>query len=267
MVDPVLMSKGFPGVIEIERGTEARPGPVEVFPRIPESADELEEARRRKREQKRIEDSTRPLESWERYRALNDAVDEAYELIDIANREARVALIIMGALNAALFVIGTRLDIGKTIHDAAKPWMIVAFAAYAAVSLYFFIAAIDTLRPRSFRSGLRPSQDANRDHHPLGIRSYEAVALRDATSHWEAWRDLNIGQLNTELALQVHSLCLKNKAKHAALYRLYDCLRVMAVIVAALLMLLGFSAFTGSHTADTPAKVSHHAVLSSGGAA
>ena len=48
---------------------------------------------RRKKEQKRREDSTRQLDEWELYRTLVDASDEAYELIDIANREARFALI------------------------------------------------------------------------------------------------------------------------------------------------------------------------------
>ena len=54
----------------------------------------------RKKDLKRLHDSTRPLDSWERYRALVDSLEEAYDLVDIGNREARFALIVMGALNA-----------------------------------------------------------------------------------------------------------------------------------------------------------------------
>ncbi|MBI3262826.1 MAG: hypothetical protein HYZ58_06720 [Acidobacteria bacterium] len=233
------MSQGLPEVIRIE---------------VPRSPDELEEARRRKREQKRIEDSTRPLESWERYRALNDATDEAYELIDIADREARFALIIMGALNAALFVIGTRLDIVKTIPDGGKPWMIAAFAAYGLVLLYFFIAAIETLRPRGLRTSQPTLGEGHADHHPLGVRHYEHVVRRDARSLAEAWREVTLRQLNTELAIHVHGLCVGNKAKHAALHRLYDGLRIMTFIVAALLMMLGLFAFTGSAEPNSAAR-------------
>ena len=46
----------------------------------------------------------------ERYRALVDASEEAFEIIDIANREARFALIVMGALNAVPLVVLSRAD-------------------------------------------------------------------------------------------------------------------------------------------------------------
>ena len=68
----------------------------------PEAPAESRESKERKREQKRLEDANRPLDSWERYRALNDTMDEAYELVGIANREARFAAILMGALNASV---------------------------------------------------------------------------------------------------------------------------------------------------------------------
>ncbi|MEO8678587.1 MAG: hypothetical protein ABI665_06055, partial [Vicinamibacterales bacterium] len=63
-------------------------------------ADLEEEARRRRWDAKQVHD--RPLGAMERYRALNDAMDEAYDLFDLSNREVRFALILMGGLNAAL---------------------------------------------------------------------------------------------------------------------------------------------------------------------
>lgn len=208
----------------------------------PADATAVDQTKQRLKEQKRM-DATRPLDSWERYRALNDTMDEAYELVDIANREARFAVLIMGALNAALYVIGTRTDAVSMIPEAMKPWMAAAFVLYGTVALYFFIAAIETLRPRRFRPRLTPPKDGTSENYPAGVRYYEDVVQRDADQHWQAWRDVHIGQLNAELAVQVHSLCLKNRAKHAALRRLYDGLRILTLIVAALLMLIGFVEF------------------------
>jgi len=254
--------KSFPGFVRIEEDEASRPPtptrwetrvgdpgpalslvegprPVALPAPAPEAPEDLEEARRRKREQKRVEDATRPLESWERYRALNDAIDEAYELIDIANREARFALIIMGALNAALFVIGGRSDISGTMSGSAGPWMIAAFVAYAAASLYFLLAAIDTLRPRTAAPLGPRSAHVDPDRQPLGIRYYQDVVLRDASSHCDAWREVRIGQLNAELALHVYGLSGNNKAKQAALRRLYGGLQILTVTVAGLLLLFG----------------------------
>ena len=54
----------------------------------PEAPAESRESKERKREQKRLEDANRPLDSWERYRALNDTMDEAYELVQSAAANA-----------------------------------------------------------------------------------------------------------------------------------------------------------------------------------
>ncbi|MGH3115949.1 MAG: hypothetical protein ACRDQ2_02335, partial [Gaiellales bacterium] len=186
----------------------------------------------KKKELKRLLDAARPLDSWERYRALNDATDEAYDLIDISNREARFALIVMGGLNAMLFVVGTRSDLPQQLTAVGRTVFSVAIALYALLAAYFLFQAIELLRPRRFRPHphLSPVSD-DRDEIPLGIRYYEDVVMRDVDGHLQAWRDVRIGQLNAELAIQLHSLCLTNKAKHVALRRLYDGLRAITLLV------------------------------------
>lgn len=195
-----MMTTSFPGVVRL--------GPVPV-PTPPASPQDLEEARRLRKEQKRVDDATRPLDSWERYRALNDAIDEAYDLVDNANREARLALIIVGALNAALFVVASRLDIAAGLSADGRPWLVGAFVVYAAASVYFLLGAIDTLQPRGARS-VRPNPPAQ------------------------------IGQLNADLARRLRELSLNNEAKQGGLHRLHGSLRVVTVAAAALLLLLGF---------------------------
>ena len=53
-----------------------------------------------------------------------------------------------------------------------------------------------------------------------------------------------MSQLNAELAVQVHSLALKNHAKHIALRRLYAGLRVMALALAGLSLAFVILAWT-----------------------
>ena len=204
-----------------------------------ESSSEAESKLRRKT-LKRLEDDRRPLDSWERYRALNDAMDEAYELIDIANREARFSLILMGALNVVLFVVGTRTELVQSLPISLRPWIAVLVVVYAFVALYFFLQAIETLRPRRFRPRLQEPKEEEVEDCSIGVRYYEDIIGRDAESYWKAWREIRIGQLNAELAAQVHSLALKNKAKYMSLKRLYAGLRLMALLVAILLMLIGY---------------------------
>lgn len=211
---------------------------IGIAPAPAESA----EAKERKREQKRLEDSNRQLDSWERYRALNDTMDEAYELVGIANREARFAAILMGALNASIVVLVTRPEVQLSIPPASKPWLGVVMGVYALVALYFFLSAIEILRPRRYRPHLEHA-DLEVDAQPAGVRYYEDIITRNAEQHWAAWRAVRIGQLNAELAVQIHSLALVNKSKYTAVQRLYAGLRIMTLLVGAVMMLLVYFAF------------------------
>jgi hypothetical protein len=197
----------------------------------PPATDEEEKAQRKER--KRLADATRPLDSWERYRALSDATDEAYDLIDIHNREARFALLVMGLLNAALFVAVTRSGLDAALGPVVRPAFGLALVLYGVLALYFLIQAIELLRPRRFRPRPHPPDGSEGEDFPLGVRYYEDVILRDVDGHWQAWREVHMGQLNAELAVQLHSLCLMNRNKHVALRRLYAGLRAMALLVGA----------------------------------
>ena len=199
--------------------------------------------KRARKEMKRLHEETRRLEPWERYRALNDAMDEYYEMLDMANREARFALIIVGALNAVLFVIGTRSTLLSALPQAGRPWLGFGLIVYGGVAVHFFLQAIEVLRPRKYYSRL-PESAVPADRSPAGVRYYEDVLQRDAESHYRAWQEVRISQLNAELAIQGHSLSLKARAKHEALRRLFNGLRLMTLLAAALLMVMVFFAHT-----------------------
>jgi hypothetical protein len=200
---------------------------------------------KRKRELKELKrrfDSVRPLDSWERYRALNDTMNEAYDLIEISNREARLALMLMGGLNAGVIVVATRGGLASSLQGFPRVLLAIMLAIYAVTAVHFMLAAIETLRPGRFHPRLGDwSRDS--DDYPLGVRYYEDIIERDVVSHWRAWREVSLSQLNAEIAIQIHSLSLKNNVKRVGLRRLYAGLRVMTLLVSGILALFVYSAW------------------------
>ena len=198
----------------------------------------LDEARTRPR--KHV-DPTQPLGPWELYRALNDAMDEAYELFDLSNREVRFALILMGGLNAAIVLAAVRTDFGAGLSPLERGIEGAALGVYVLLALVFLLQAIEALRPGQFRPRLH-DWPKDRSDFPIGVRYYEDVVERDCEAQWAAWQKVTLGQLNAELAVQCHSLCLKNHARKVALRRLYSSLRVLTITFAVILIL--FTVFT-----------------------
>ena len=76
------------------------------------------------------------------------------------------------------------------------------------------------------------------------MRYYEDVIQQTAAEHWKAWQDVRLTQLNAEISVQVHSLSLKNHAKHAAIRRLYGGLRLMALVLGALMVVFAWLVWT-----------------------
>jgi hypothetical protein len=192
----------------------------------------------RKKDLKLLHDSTRPLDSWERYRALVDSLEEAYDLIDIGNREARFALIVMGALNALPLVFLTKTDAVSSLSGSERFTMATLLTGYAILLLYFILQAIEALHPGWFKPEIGDWSPERADH-PAGVRHFEDIIKRKAAEHWSAWQQVRLSQLNAELAVQIHSLARKNHAKHLAVRRLYIGLRAMALMLAAVLVLYG----------------------------
>lgn len=183
-----------------------------------------------KRQQKLREDAHRPLDSWERYRALTDVLDDAMELVDLADHKARFALVIMAALNVAMFFVASRADLAARLPPRWQPFLAGYFLVYVLVALYFFLQAIESLRPRQNQPRVRYFGEAGLEEHPLGLRFYEDILSRDLEAYRRAWREIRIGQLNNEVAVQAHALAEINRAKYGALRRLYVGLQVMTLM-------------------------------------
>ncbi len=228
---------------------EERATPAEAQSREPEPKRTKAEKRAeklRRQQERRLLDAHRPLTSWERYRALRDAFDEGLELVDLADHKARFAFVIMGALNLALFFVANRSEVVELLPEGAWPWLAAYLAAYALVGVYFFLQAIESLRPRSVRPRVSPDGDLGVEDYPIGVRFFHDVLDRDVASHLGAWRNIRIGQLNAEVARQAYALAAINKQKYRALNRLYLGLKIMTLLAAGLLLAIEIILLTGA---------------------
>ncbi len=66
---------------------------------------------------------TRVLDPWERYRALNDLHDAQFEVAEFADRKARFALVVMGALNAMNLIVATQPRVIGDLMLEIRPWL------------------------------------------------------------------------------------------------------------------------------------------------
>lgn len=176
----------------------------------------------------------RTLEEWERYQALVDASNEAYEQVAITGREARFAVFLLGALGVAALLVGAGAQAQGTLTPTERSWIATLLAGYILAASLFFLQALDALRPGRFKPRL---WDWSLGEHtrPAGVRYYEDVVRKSAAEHWQAWQEVRLAQLNAELSVQLHSVSLKNYANHKAIRRVYLGLRVLVLILGALI--------------------------------
>jgi uncharacterized protein YjiK len=214
-----------------------------------------------KKQKKALKDAHRPLDSWERYRALTDVLDEAIDLVDLADHKARFALVIMAALNVVLFFVAVRTDLVSEIPRVFQPFLGVYVLVYVLVALYFFLQAIESLRPRKSQPQVPPLTQTGIEEFPLGIRFYEDILRRDVEDYKRAWKDVHIGQLNAELAVQAHSLAGINRAKYNALRRLYSGLKLMTLLAVGLVGIAALATVIGTARKVTKAATRGSKVL------
>jgi len=212
---------------------------------LPEEAAADDELKRRRKEARLLAEQGRALDPWERYRALVDTLEQAMDLVELADRKARFALVIMRALNIAFFFLVTRSDLLGVLPPGLRPFLGFYLLVYAAVALFFFLEAIEALKPRRFRPELPYPGEAGPEHFPEGLRFFEDVLRRDVDAYRSAWREVRFGQLNAELAVQNHVMARINADKYRSLRRLYGGLRVLALLAGGLLAMLTLSMLTG----------------------
>jgi hypothetical protein len=184
------------------------------------------------------EDSNRAPDAWERFRILLESIDQGRRLTEAADHKARYALVLLGVVNAALIILGTRDDFLNGTPPWLLPWLhalLIPYIAAGAAALWF---AIDCLRPRMLGAALPPSAAARHSalrSQPLGLLTWEAIVRRNLDAYQQAWDSVTLGQLNAEMVLIAHALADLNRAKFTAIRRMYLAM-VIVIALAALLL-------------------------------
>jgi hypothetical protein len=189
--------------------------------------------RQQQKNAKLLLEASRPLDPWERYRALVDAFEQGIDLAEMADRKVRFALLVMASLNIAVFALTTHSELLGFGPFQLRGWLGAYLLIYAIVAVYFFIQAVDALRPRA---GTPPGASPGPSFEASRLRHLERVLSQDVATYAQAWRDVRFDQLHNELALQNHRLAQINEEKYAALGRLYGGLRVLALLLAGLVV-------------------------------
>ena len=191
------------------------------------------ERRLRKAAEKTAE--SKPLDPWERYRALNDLVDHMVDVIEMADRRTRFALLLLGSLNAANLLIVARGDtFGVTLVNPTLVRLYVG--CYLVLSLYFLIHAVNALKPRSRQIGL--ANEAIAAPGAVGLRLVDDILKHALDDYYEVWRTAPAGAINREMALQVHLLARTTAEKYAALRKVYGGVMILLGLTAGFLVVL-----------------------------
>jgi len=185
----------------------------------------------RKREVKLRRDARRSPDSYERFKIMLDVLGEQRHVVDMEDHRARYSMIIMGAINAAMYLLATRAVRSGQLPGGAEVWVVAVGLAYAAASVLFILAVIDCLRPRSLER--------------KGILHWEGALMHDLAEYETAWRDVRMDQLNREAVHIAHLLARMIEEKYQANRRLYRWLMVLIVQGAVVLATLGVYALMG----------------------
>ena len=195
------------------------PGTAEQFLRLQDDA----KAERQRRKEIERNDDGRILESWERYRTLNDHCGNLLDLTELYDRKTRFALLILGGLNALNLLLVTRADVQASLQGGSA----VAFTygcCYALLSLVILLHAVSALKPR-------PEQLPSGQ----GAASLRLLHLADESTvdgYCARWRGARIGDVNQELAVMAFTRTRANELKVRALHRVYLGLYVLVGLTA-----------------------------------
>lgn len=202
---------------------------------ISEKPDKIEKALRK------LEESRGLLEPADRYKALVNAVKQAQDLIEMGDRKARFALVIMSVLNAVAVLLVARG--GTSLMPTSGVWslaLVAQIAVYVVVTLYFVAQAVSALRPR----GVHPPPahempSAVEPGRSMRVLFHADVMARKREDYRALWERLRMDNLTTELADQLYTLSMVNQRKYAALDRLYVGVNVMTALLGLMLGTLG----------------------------
>ena len=201
------------------------------------SVDEAKVERRRQKDAE-LGLETRPLQPWERYRALVDHYDALQDEAEHSDKKTRFALLILGSLNAINLVISMR---GNTVGlpPLNGALMVLYLGCYALVSLGCCFGAIAALKPRATSK----TDTVYGGHGKRPLRFPEPVLTQTLDEYCENWRTAEVGRLSQELASLVYFTARGNADKLKALQRVYVGLYALVALTGGLILALAWTGF------------------------
>ena len=183
-------------------------------------------------------DTLRPPDAWERFRILLESVDQGRRITEMADHKARYALVLIGLVNAAVILLGTRSDFLEGSPGWLDPWLHALLIPYIGATFAALGFAIACLRPHALQtspSGTdRPSGPGQQAQ---GVLFWEGIVRRNLEHYQRTWDSVTMGQLNAELVVVAHALAVVNRTKFVAVRRMYIAL-VLVIALAAFLLAL-----------------------------
>lgn len=183
----------------------------------------------------------------DKYRALVNAVKAAQDLIELADKKARFALVIMSVLNAVAILLVVRGGDVAFPKTGMLSWLVpFELITYAVITVYYIAQAISALRPRGVKPP--PLSELPTQVEPavsMRVLFYADVIARERNAYQRLWADLRMDNLITELADQLFVLSMINRQKYSALDRLYFGLTVMTVMLTIVIASIGLARVSG----------------------
>ena len=180
------------------------------------------------------------LDPWERYRVLTDFSKQLLDLMDMADRKTRFALVILAVLNTVNFVAVARGDLLTGTKAELGAGLAIYVTFYVGLSLYLCLQAISALKPR-LASVLQETADLSKSQKWIDLLSLAAIPKLAADDYYELWRNAKFGQLNREIAFGNQSSARVILLKNGALHRLYTGLSVLVFLTSFLILFFLYS--------------------------
>lgn len=191
---------------------------------------EKPELKKDKKKDRSARREQRGLKPWERYRALTDAYETAQDLLEFGDRKVRFGLVVIGAINLAVFGLAFRAQSVTAVPVEWRPWIMAYLGLYACVLVYGVSHAISALRPR-----IQPTEGGSEKQ--TGLHFHEDILRQRYPDFEKSWRDLQIGELTNLLSRQTYSVAHINHAKFSALQRMYSSINVMVTMAGGFLFI------------------------------
>jgi len=221
---------------------------VRDLPTPPTIASDIldDEARERARDQRRFVTRSGRMEPELRFRVLLATLKMETDFLDLADKKARFALMIMSVLNAITIVLIVK---GVDIFSGNDGWALllrVEAALYGAATVYYIWQAIETLRPRGQRGRLHAALPTEIvPGETMRMLFHADIAKRDRDDYRALWSELRLDNVTTELSDQLHMVSSINVLKYSALAKLYHGVGVMTIILTIALLLEGVHRILG----------------------